>query len=49
VRGNPKTDLKGVTWAGKAEALLQAFGLSVGSCGLANVLTPVGWQLIDTN
>ncbi|MBU1369101.1 MAG: hypothetical protein KJ754_14885, partial [Bacteroidetes bacterium] len=47
--GNPKTDLKGVTWAGKAEALLQAFGLSVGSCGLANVLTPVGWQLIDTN
>ena len=31
----------------KAEALLQAFGLSVGSCGLANVLTTVGWQLTD--
>jgi hypothetical protein len=27
--------MKGV---GKIEALLQAFGLSVGSCGLANVL-----------
>jgi len=31
-----------VTWAGKAEALLQAFGMSVGSCGLANVLMSMG-------
>jgi len=29
----------------KAEALLQAFGWSVGSCGLANVLTTVRWQI----
>ena len=33
-----------VTRAGKAEALLQAFGLSVGSCGVANVLTTVRWD-----
>jgi len=30
-------------WAGEAEALLQAFGLSVGLWGLANVLTTLGW------
>jgi len=30
-------------WAEKAEALLHAFGFSVGSCGLANVLTTEGW------
>ena len=41
--GSPKTDLKGGYWAGMAEALLQAFGLSFGSCGLANVLTTAIW------
>jgi len=30
----------------KAEALLQAFGLSIGSCGLANVLTTVRWLIM---
>jgi len=29
-------------WAGEAKALLQAFGLSIGSCGLANVLASAG-------
>jgi hypothetical protein len=43
--GNPKTVLKGGTRAGEAEALLQAFGLSVGSCGFANALTTVGRQI----
>jgi hypothetical protein len=42
-----KPPLKAVTWDGKAEALLQAFGLKVGSCGLANVLTTVRWKLAD--
>ena len=37
-----KPSWKAVTQAGEAEALLQAFGLSVGSCGLANVLQ-CGW------
>ena len=37
-----KPSWKAVTRAGEAEALLQAFGLSVGSCGLANVLQ-CGW------
>jgi hypothetical protein len=41
--GNPKTVLKGGYVGRKAEALLQAFGLCVGSCGLANVVTTVGW------
>jgi len=35
--------ISGGTGAGEAEALLQAFGLSVGSCGHANVLTTVRW------
>jgi len=30
----------------KIAALLQAFGLSVGLCGLVNVLTTVGWVFI---
>ena len=30
-------------WAEKEEALLQAFGLSAGLCGVANVLTTVRW------
>ncbi|PWD97601.1 hypothetical protein DDZ16_19875 [Marinilabilia rubra] len=36
-----KPPTKAVAWAGKAKALLPAFGLSVGPCGLANVLTTV--------
>ena len=30
----------------EAEALLQAFGFSDGSCGIANVLTTVGKNLL---
>jgi len=34
-------------WAGKAEALLQAFGFCTGSCGLANVLATVRWLMVQ--
>ena len=44
-----KPTWKAVTWAGKAKALLRAFGLSVGSCGLANVLTTMRWLYVSNN
>ena len=47
--GNPKTVLKSGYFAGEAEALLQAFGLSLGSCGLSNVLTTVYWLFSVNN